>query len=59
MIVPALIALFAVYVVLTLWQMRVALAAREPHARLAHARRLLLLVSAGVPLLVVLILVAL
>lgn len=59
MTIPALIALFAVYVVLTLWQMRVALAAREPHARLAHARRLLLLVSAGVPLLVVLILVAL
>ncbi len=56
---PALIALFVVYVVLTLWQMRVALAAREPQARLAHARRLLLLVSAGVPLLVVLILVAL
>ncbi len=59
MTIPALIALFAVYVVLTLWQMRVALAAREPHARLAHARRLLVLVSAGVPLLVVLILVAL
>ena len=59
MLMPALIALFVVYVLLTLWQMRVALAASEPQARLAHARRLLLLVSAGVPLLVVLILVAL
>lgn len=59
MVIQVLIALFVVYVLLTLWQMRVALAAREPHARLAHARRLLLLVSAGVPLLVVLILVAL
>ena len=54
-----LIALFAVYVLLTLWQMRRALATQEPHTRLTEARRLLLLVSAGVPLLVVLILVAL
>ena len=54
-----LIALFALYVLLTLWQMRRALATQDPHARLTEARRLLLLVSAGVPLLVVLILVAL
>ena len=54
-----LIALFALYVLLTLWQMRRALATHDPHARLTEARRLLLLVSAGVPLLVVLILVAL
>lgn len=59
MVIEVLIALFVVYVLLTLWQMRVALAAQEPQARLAHARRLLLLVSAGVPILVVLILVAL
>lgn len=59
MVIQVLIALFVVYVLLTLGQMRVALAAQEPHERLAHARRLLLLVSAGVPLLVVLILVAL
>ena len=59
MLIQALVALFALYVLLTLWQMRRALATREPQARLREARRLLLLVSAGVPILVVLILVAL
>ncbi|MDA1061951.1 MAG: hypothetical protein O2895_03455 [Chloroflexi bacterium] len=59
MLVPALAALFAAYVLLTLWQMRRALASSEPGARLREALRLLLLVSAGVPLLVVLILAAL
>ena len=59
MLVPALAALFAAYALLTLWQMRRALATVEPSARLREARRLLALVSAGVPLLVVLILVAL
>ena len=59
MLIPALVALFAAYVLLTLWQMRRALATHDPRARLSEARRLLLLVSAGVPLLVVLILVAL
>jgi cytochrome oxidase assembly protein ShyY1 len=58
-LVPALAALFAVYVLLTLWQMRRAFATTEAGARLREARRLLVLVSAGVPLLAVLILVAL
>ncbi len=56
---PVLAALFAGYVLLTLWQMRRALATVEPAARLREAQRLLLLVSVGVPLSVVLILVAL
>ena len=56
---PALIALFAVYVLLTLWQMRRTLAEREPRARLGEARRLLLVVSLGAPLLAALILAAL
>ena len=59
MLMPALIALFAVYVALTLWQARRALATHEPRARLTQAMRLLALVSLGVPLVVVLILVAL
>lgn len=57
--IQVLIALFALYVLLTLWQMRRALGTHDPHARLTEARRLLWLVSAGVPLLTVLILVAL
>ena len=59
MIAPILVALFALWAVATLWAMRRALAAREPRARLREARRLLLLVSAGAPLLAALILVAL
>ncbi len=56
---PAIIALFAVYAVAVSWQMRRALATAEPRLRLREARRLLLLVSLGVPLLAALILVAL
>ena len=52
-------ALFALYVLATLWQLRRALAAAEPHARLREALRALILVSLGVPLLVAWILVAL
>ena len=59
MLIAVLVALFALYAVATLWQMRRAVATREPRARLREAQRLLLLVSLGVPLLVVLILVAL
>lgn len=55
---PIIIAVFAVYFILVTWQMRRALRAGEPSARLREARRLLLLVSAGVPLAAVLILVA-
>lgn len=59
MLVPALAALFALYVALTLWQMRRAVSTVDAGSRLREAQRLILLVSAGVPLLVVLILVAL
>ncbi len=55
---PIIIAVFAVYFILVTWQMRRALRAGEAAARLREARRLLLLVSAGVPLAAVLILVA-
>ncbi|MDA1003097.1 MAG: hypothetical protein O3B31_07080 [Chloroflexi bacterium] len=53
-----LIALFAVYVLATLWQGRRTVAATEPAARLGEARRLLILVSLGVPLAVAFILAA-
>ncbi len=56
--VAALVALFAGYVLLVTWQMRRAVRTREAGARLREARRLLLLVSLGVPLLIVFILVA-
>ncbi len=55
---PIIIAIFAVYFILVTWQMRRALRAGEPASRLREARRLLLLVSAGVPLAAALILVA-
>ena len=45
-----LVVLFAVYCALVTWQMRRAVRSREPQARLREARRLLLLVSLGVPL---------
>jgi hypothetical protein len=54
---PILIALFAAYVLATLWQARRALASTTPEARLKQARNLLIVVSLGVPLLVVFILV--
>ena len=50
--IPVLIALFALYVLVTAWQMRRALAAKEPHARLSEAKRLLWTTFLGVPLLV-------
>ncbi len=59
MLIAVLVALFAAYAGATLWQMRRAVATTDPRARLREAQRLLLLVSLGVPLLVVLILVAL
>jgi hypothetical protein len=48
---PVLVALFVAYVVAVTWQMRRAVAASEPAVRLREARRLLFVVSAGVPLL--------
>lgn len=58
MAVPILAALFAGYVLVTLWQFRRALGAAEPEARLRESRRALILVSLGVPLLAALILAA-
>jgi len=55
---PIIIAIFAVYFVLVTWQMRRALRAGEPAARLREARWLLLLVSTGVPLAAALIVAA-
>ena len=53
---PALIALFALSVLATLWMGRRALATTEPAARLRAARAFLLVVFLGVPLAVALIL---
>ncbi len=52
----ALVALFLLYLTLVSRQMRRALATAEPRARLVEARRLLLLVTLGVPLAVAFIL---
>jgi hypothetical protein len=54
-----IIAAFVLYFFVVTWQMRQAVRVTEPAARLREARKLLLLVSAGVPLLAILILVAL
>ena len=54
---PAVLVLFALYVLAVTWQMRRALAARA-ELRPREAVRLLILVSLGVPLAAVLILVA-
>lgn len=51
--------LFVLYVLLTTWQARRAVRTTEPQARLSEARRLLGVVSLGVPLAVVVILVLL
>jgi hypothetical protein len=51
--------LFAVYVVATTWQARRAVRTTEPAARLTEARRLLGVVSRGVPRAVAVILVLL
>ena len=49
--------LFLVYVALTTWQMRRATRVTDPRERLQEARKLLGVVSLGVPLLVAVILV--
>ena len=56
--VLALVLLFLIYVALVSRQMRRSLAATEPRARLVEARRLLFLVTLGVPLAVAFILLA-
>ncbi len=53
--IAILIALFVLYVALTAWQGRRALAATAPAARLREARLLLVVVSLGVPLALALI----
>ncbi len=50
--IPALVVLFVLYVVITLWQMRRAFATQEPEAKLREAKRLLFTTALGVPLLV-------
>ncbi len=49
-------AVFACYVALTSWRMRLALRASGPERRLREARILLAVVSLGVPLLVAVLL---
>lgn len=44
--------LFIAYVLATLWQLRRATAATDPHTRLREAMRALIIVSLGVPLLI-------
>lgn len=51
--------LFVLHVLATTWQARRAVATTEPRAKLAEARKLLGVVSLGVPLAVVVILVLL
>ncbi len=53
-----IIAAFVAYFFVVTWQMRRAVRTTDAAARLREARKLLLLVSAGVPLLAILILVA-
>lgn len=55
---PVLIALFVLYVLVTAYQMRRALATHEPNARLREAKRLLFTTVLGLPLLVAFIFVA-
>lgn len=52
-------ALFVLYVLATTWQARRAVRATDPPVRLAEARKLLGVVSLGVPLLVAVILILL
>jgi hypothetical protein len=51
-LIPGLIVLFALYVAVTAWQMRRAVATQDPEAKLAEAKRLLFTSVLGVPLLV-------
>lgn len=48
--IPALVALFALYIVVVTWQMRRALSATEVSVKQREAKRLLFLVTAGLPL---------
>ena len=50
--IPGLIGLFVLYVGLTSWQMRRALAAQDPEVKLKEAKRLLWSTTLGIPLLV-------
>lgn len=54
-----ILTLFVIYFVLVTWQMRRAVSTVEPVARLDEAKRLLMLVAAGVPLVAALIVAAL
>jgi hypothetical protein len=59
MAVAILGTLFVLYVLATTWQTRRAVRTTEPQARLSEARRLLGVVTLGVPLAVAVILVLL
>jgi hypothetical protein len=48
-VIPGLIVLFALYVAVTAWQMRRAVATHDPEAKLAEAKRLLFTSALGVP----------
>ena len=48
----ALVVLFVLYVLITMWQMRRAFTTQEPEAKLREAKRLLFTTALGVPLLI-------
>jgi len=51
-VIPVLVGLFALYVLITAWQMRRAFTTQEPEAKLREAKRLLFTSALGVPLLI-------
>jgi hypothetical protein len=57
-VIPLVLALFAVYVIATAWAARRAVVTKEPLARQRAAMVFLIIASLGVPILVLLILVA-
>ncbi|MDO9445118.1 MAG: hypothetical protein Q7K37_07360 [Dehalococcoidia bacterium] len=59
MLINALIVLFVLYTVATVWQGRRALATQEPTAKLDEAKRLLFISALGIPLVGLLIVAAL
>lgn len=57
--IPALVALFALYIVLVTWQMRRALSAADVAVKQREAKRLLLVVTLGLPLAIAFVFVGL
>lgn len=58
MLINALIVMFVLYTVATVWQGRRALATQEPTAKLDEAKRLLFISALGIPLVGALIVAA-